>query len=181
MRSKEFTSLVTKYKDGIYRLSKWIVKDHDEAQDIMQETFIRLWNRRSTLKKYRNLESVFYVTAKNLALNALKKKKKMTISSTSDIDIADSIPEESADNDQGVNFQLLVKRSMDQLSVNQRIVFELRDIENRSIEEIAKITNATENNVRVLLSRARQKIRKLCIKEMNDEYRRAENTLRKIL
>ena len=70
----EFKIKVFPLKNKLYRLANRLLGDPEEAQDIVQEAFIKLWNRREKLDEYRSVEALAVVTTRNLCLDKLKQR-----------------------------------------------------------------------------------------------------------
>jgi RNA polymerase sigma factor (sigma-70 family) len=170
MTHQEFKILVFPLKNKLYRFSKRILDDPEEAKDIVQEVFIKLWKKGDGLMEYKSIEALAMVTTRNLCLDKIKAKK---------------YPSESIDNlrneveetgfDQKPDLSDLVQKVhhiIKTLPELQRTVIQLRDIEGYDFDEIAGILDMNENAVRVNLSRARKKIREMFINNKYHEYQR---------
>jgi RNA polymerase sigma factor (sigma-70 family) len=170
MTSQEFKILVFPLRNKLYRFSKRILDDPEEAKDIVQEVFIKLWKKGDDLMAYKSIEALAMVTTRNLCLDKLKAKK---------------YPSESIDN---IRIEVEVKgyeENQDLSGVIQKIhqiiktlpelqrsVIQLRDIEGYDFDEISGILNMNENAIRVNLSRARKKIREILVNNKFYEYQR---------
>ncbi|MEA3504773.1 MAG: sigma-70 family RNA polymerase sigma factor [Bacteroidota bacterium] len=170
MDFKEYTSRVLPVKDKLFRLANRMVCHNAEAEDIVQETLIRLWNKRNNLHKYRSIEAFAVVITKNLCLDYLKSKKSKTVELTcfnsgkTDVD-----PYKETETKDVMS---LVKTVIDQLPDKQKIVLQLRDIEGKEFDEIVEITGESLNTIRVTLSRARKKVKEAIIRKESYEYKR---------
>jgi RNA polymerase sigma factor (sigma-70 family) len=157
MTPEEFTIHVFPLKNKLYRFAKRILDDTEEAKDIVQEVFIRLWKKRDNLKKYKSIEALAMVSTRNLCLDKLKTKKHPaedinTIKQEFEVDRN----EEAIDQDEMLR---KVHAGIKTLPELQRTVIQLRDIEGYDFSEIAEILDMNENAIRVNLSRARKRIR----------------------
>jgi RNA polymerase sigma factor (sigma-70 family) len=170
MTHQEFKILVFPLKNKLYRFSKRILDDPEEAKDIVQEVFIKLWKKGDGLMEYKSIEALAMVTTRNLCLDKLKAKK---------------YPSESIDNvrneveetgfEQSPDLSDMVQKVhhiIKTLPELQRTVIQLRDIEGYDFEEIAGILDMNENAIRVNLSRARKKIREMFTNNKYHEYQR---------
>ncbi len=168
MTSEEFKSEVLPIKNKLYRFALRLLGDTEEAQDIVQEIFLRLWTKRDKLGEYRNIEAFSMTMTRNLCLDKLKspaiRKEKL--------DDIREMPDNRTPytSTETTDTMRLVKRAMDALPEQQRMVIQLRDVEECDFDEIADITGLSLNNVRVSLSRARKKIRDTLIKINNYEF-----------
>jgi RNA polymerase sigma-70 factor (ECF subfamily) len=170
MTQQEFKIQVFPLRNKLYRLSRRILDDEEEAKDIIQEVFIKLWKKGDGLKEYRSIEALAMVMTRNLCLDKLKSKKY----SSESIDTLRSEVEETGIRDTEDLSDTLhkVHRIIKSLPELQRTVIQLRDIEGYDYEEISGILGMNENAVRVNLSRARKKIRDVFVNNTNYEYQR---------
>jgi RNA polymerase sigma-70 factor (ECF subfamily) len=144
--------------------------DTEEARDIVQEIFLRLWSKRDKLGEYRSIEAFAMTMTRNLCLDKLKSPsaKKNTISERTEMPDYRT-PYESTEM---LDTMEVVRKAMDALPEQQKMIIHLRDVEGFGFDEIAEATGLSMNNVRVLLSRARKKIRDTLIKIHNYEFSR---------
>jgi RNA polymerase sigma-70 factor (ECF subfamily) len=162
-----FTQLLDIYSDRIYNLALRIVRRTDEAADVLQETFIKVFEKIDSFDGRSDFFTWLYRIATNLSLMKLRKNKRIVLS---DEDI-----EQQFDRPNSVEIQewqslplkdMLTKEfrqrldeAVESLPEIYRSVFVLRDLENLSIKETSKILNITETNVKVRLKRARMYLR----------------------
>ena len=155
-------------KHKMYRLANRLLNNIPEAEDVVQEVFIRLWNRKEKLAEYRNLEAFSITITKNLCLDRLKSKRNKTDELTDQNKKTENLTP-------GMAMELndtykKVNHLINQLPEQQRMIVQLRDIEGHDFTEIAEMLNITENTIRVNLSRARKKIRDGMQKKYDYEY-----------
>jgi len=159
--------LVNKYSDRIYNLALRILRRKEDAEDVLQETFLTVIEK---LDKFDGRSSFFtwiYRIATNAALMRLRKKKVVFQELNDDPDFQESIENRvfvDWSQDPSINvFDEEVKQKIDEainkLSDIYRSVFVLRDIEGLSIKETSEILGITEENVKIRLRRARQFLR----------------------
>ncbi|APF17131.1 RNA polymerase sigma factor [Caldithrix abyssi] len=159
--------LVNKYSDRIYNLALRILRRKEDAEDVLQETFLTVIEK---LDKFDGRSSFFtwiYRIATNAALMRLRKKKVVFQELNDDPDFQESIESRvfvDWSQDPSVNvFDEEIKQKLNEainkLSDIYRSVFVLRDIEGLSIKETSEILNITEENVKIRLRRARQFLR----------------------
>jgi len=166
----QFKIQVFPLKNKLYRLAKRLLEDSEEAQDIVQEAFIKLWNQREKLDEYRSVEALAVVMTRNLCLDKLKAKKYPTESLEN---LKADIPEPGVDTKQESDELVSrIKRIIGTLPEQMRTIIQLRDIEGYDYEEMAKILGMKENAIRVNLSRARKKVREIMIKRKLYEFQR---------
>ena len=168
MTVDQFKIEVLPHKHKLYRFACRLLRDPQEAEDIVQEVMIRLWDRRESLAQYRSIEAFAMTITKNLCLDRLKKTGSRKVElNESDVRHAERDPYlqmEASDS------YRKIKGLIDLLPEQQRMIIHLRDIEGYEYEEIASITGLTENTIRVNLSRARKKVRETMIKQYRYEF-----------
>lgn len=165
MESSEFKERFLHFHSLIYRVGYAILENKDDAKDILQEVFIKLWNRRDEMAHVKNDEAFIITMTKNVSLDFLRSKKKNDSVSLLNTDIM---------NDESIETQIWAReelanviKCMEHLPENQQKVIRLRHFADMSISEISGITNLTEMNVRQLLSRARLSIKEQIMKKWN--------------
>ena len=160
MKKIDFRTDVLPLKNELYRLALRITLNHAEAQDVVQETMIRVWNRREQWDTIENIEAFCLTICRNLALDRSKLAERQNASLDEGIDAADhsynANPEEQTVQRDRVE---LVRRLISQLPEKQRSCMQLRDIEGKSYKEIAEVMGITEQQVKVNIFRARQTIK----------------------
>lgn len=162
MDKKEFTEIVMPLKDRLYRLAKRILVSADEAEDAVQEVFFKLWKGKKNLENYRSPEAFAITMTKNYCLDRLKSKQASNLKIVhSNYPTSQNIEREVEANE-GV---ALVFEIMETLPEQQKIVLQLRDVEQLEFSEIAKILDSNETAIRVALSRARKTVREAMIKK----------------
>lgn len=154
------------FHQKLYRIAYRLLEDVSDAEDMVQETYIKLWNKRDELNHLENTESYTVVTLRNLCLDFLRSKARHREQSMDDLDygIADSAPTALAEieSDDGV---AQIKQIIDSLPDQQRKIMKMKHLDDYSLEEIEEMTGLSSVNVRVLLSRARKKVRELFEKQ----------------
>lgn len=154
-------------KDKLFRLALRITFDRAEAEDVVQDTMIRVWNKREEWTQFGSIEAYCLTVAKNLAIDRSQKKEAQNVELTPEMEEESEI---SGPYDQLVNNERMsiIHRLINELTEKQRLIMQLRDIEGESYKEIAKILNLTEEQVKVNLFRARQKVKQRYLEI--DEY-----------
>ncbi len=164
MNKTEFTDLVLPFKDKLFRLAKRILVSKDEADDAVQEVFLKLWKGKESIENYKNPEAFAITMTKNYCLDRLKSKQASNLKIVhSNYPTSENIEKKIEAND-GVE---LVFKIMDSLPEQQKIVLQLRDVEQFEFSEIAQILDSNETAIRVALSRARKTVRDAMIKKYN--------------
>jgi RNA polymerase sigma-70 factor (ECF subfamily) len=168
MTIEMFKIEVLPMKHKLYRLANRMLQNVPEAEDVVQEIFLRLWSRRDKLEEYKSIEAFAMTMTKNLCLDNLKSKRNKTDEYKKEHDqVIDKTPYSEMEKGDSYN---LVKKLIDQLPEQQKLIIHLRDIEGYGYEEIAEMMNISENTIRVNLSRARKKVRDTMIKRYNYEF-----------
>ena len=176
-----FTQLVHLYSDRVYNLALRILRREDDAADILQETFIKVYEKIDTFDGRADFFTWLYRIATNMALMKLRKDKR-TVYSDEDIEKQFDRPDMTTvqewrnlplKNMLSEEFQIHLNQAVDSLSEIYRSVFILRDLENLSIKETSKLLGITETNVKVRLKRARMFLRDKLAQYMSEVNERA--------
>ena len=158
MKEISFKNDVLPLKDKLFRLALRITLNREEAEDIVQDTLMKLWNQRDEWSAIQNMETYSMTICRNLSLDAIEKKERLNISL--DETVHDR-PDTSRTQDEELMKQQqlnTVMRIIGQLPEKQRTIMQLRDIEGKSYQEIADIMSINVSDVKVNLFRARQKV-----------------------
>lgn len=165
MDQSEFLKIVLPFKDKVYRLAKRLLVSKDEAEDATQELYFKLWKNKSKIEGYDSVEAYAMMMTKNYCLDQLKSKRasNLTLVHSNYQDESSSLQNEIENNDSAT----IIKRMIDDLPEKQKMIVQLRDIENYEYQEIGKIMNMEPTAIRVALSRARKTLRDNFIKKQN--------------
>ena len=157
MKKADFVSLVMPFKDKVYRLAKRLLVSTEEAEDATQEILLKLWNNKEKIGEYKNVEAFSMTMTKNFCLDRLKSKQaqNLKIVHSNYTDNSSSLQKQVESKD-SVSW---VARIMEELPEQQKIIVQLRDIEQYDFSEISKMLDMNETAIRVALSRARKTIR----------------------
>jgi RNA polymerase sigma-70 factor, ECF subfamily len=158
MQEISFRNDILPLKDKLFRLALRITLDRAEAEDVVQDTMIRVWNKRDEWQQFESVEAYCLIVAKNLAIDRSQKKEAQHVELTPEMaEEADtSGPYDRLVNDERMR---IIHRLINELPEKQRLIMQLRDIEGESYKEIAKVLQLTEEQVKVNLFRARQKVK----------------------
>ncbi|MHC1779482.1 MAG: RNA polymerase sigma factor [Bacteroidales bacterium] len=167
MTPQEFNIVVSKLRPRLINFASGFVKDGaSTADDMVQEAIIKLW-KSNEIQEVRNPEALTMHILKNVCLDYLKLKKNSMESLNPNFRIyTDSDPSSSIERKDEV---CSINSYLSILPNDQMIAVRLRDIMGYEMEEIAKILDTTEGNVRTLLSRARQKLREKLLADGKDK------------
>jgi RNA polymerase sigma factor (sigma-70 family) len=144
----EFNQSVDLYSDNIYRFILKNMKDKDEARDVVQDAFEKVWLKASEVA-FEKAKSYLFTTAYRLMLERIKKKKRQEPIDSSLRIVAGSSREPDFD------LKRVLQEALEKLSEIQRSVIMLRDYEGYSYQEIGEITGLNESQVKVYIFRAR--------------------------
>lgn len=162
MDDLEFIALINPFKDKLFRIAKRMLISVEEAEDATQEVIYKLL--KTDVKALRNVESMAVVMTKNYCLDQLKSKRsgnlKLVHTNYGD---SSSLESEIVDKDS----VSVVESIINSLPEQQRLIVQLREIEEYEFAEIAKVLDMNETAIRVSLSRAR-KIIKEKFEEINN-------------
>ena len=162
MEKISFRNDILPLKNKLFRLALRITLNNAEAEDIVQETLIKVWKKQDSWNEIESIEAFCYAICRNLALDRIKRADKFSESLDETQYMAvdtsySSNPEVMVQMSDRVK---LVKHLIDHLPEKQKSVIQLRDFEGRSYKEIANVMQMTEEQVKVTLFRARQTIKK---------------------
>ena len=159
MKSINFRNDLLPLKDRLFRLALRITLDTAEAEDVTQDTLIRVWEKREELQDLKSLEAYVLTVCRNLALDRSQKRQAANLSiEETDADAPDTSPgpDEKMEQDERLR---RVHDIFNSLPEQQRTAMQLRDIEGRSYKEVADIMGITEENVKITLFRARKAVK----------------------
>lgn len=162
MLASEFKTKVLPLSNKLLRFATQLLRDEEQARDIIQDVFLKLWQKKDKLAEVENLEAFAVRMTRNRCMDTFKAKKPV-------LDDGTVIRHNGASHDLQQEIELsesavLVRRLIGGLPDIQRTVMHLRDIEQYEYEEIATMTDLSVNAIRVNLSRARKKVRDELIK-----------------
>jgi RNA polymerase sigma-70 factor (ECF subfamily) len=165
-----FQADILPLKNELYRLALRITMNAAEAEDVVQETMMKVWNRREQWEQIESIEAFCLTICRNLSLDKLRRMDNQTQSLDAAYDPKDfhvaSNPEEQAVQRDRIQ---LVRQLINMLPEKQRSCMQLRDMEGKSYKDIAAILGITEEQVKVNIFRARQTIKERFQKIENNE------------
>jgi RNA polymerase sigma-70 factor (ECF subfamily) len=158
MENISFRTTVLPLSDRLFRLALRITMNRAEAEDVVQDTLMKVWEQRKEWEQIKNLEAFAIATCRNRALDIVKRAGRNTAS----LEVVDK-RQHTADNGlQSLEAReqiSLVRQIMDELPELQRTIMVLRDIEGKTYQEIAEALDISETQVKVYLHRARTKVK----------------------
>ena len=161
MKKISFRNDVLPLKNELYRLALRITLNPAEAEDIVQETMIKVWNKREQWNDIDSIEAFCLTICRNISLDKMRKMENQNQSleegehDTPDTSYASNPEEQAMQQDK----LALIRRLINSLPEKQRSAMQLRDFEGKSYKEIAKVMGISEEQVKVNIFRARQAIR----------------------
>ena len=168
MKTISFQTDILPLKNELFRLALRITQNRFEAEDVVQETMLKVWKGRSEWDKIDNIEAYCLTGCRNLSLDKMRHMDNQVQNIEQESEPADQSysanPEEQAVQHDRLQ---LVRQLISQLPEKQRTCMQLRDVEGKSYRDIANIIGISEEQVKVNIFRARQTIR--------ERFQKAEN------
>jgi RNA polymerase sigma-70 factor (ECF subfamily) len=133
------------------------VKNREEAEDAVQEVFVRLWNMGKKLDSINSVEALAFTMTKNYCIDLLRKQKHSSLTDDLSLDKwSESTPHEIIEQAES---GIIIRQIIDELPELYRTIINLHEIDGLSYEEISVKTGQNINSLRVIISRARSTIR----------------------
>ncbi|MBT2161056.1 RNA polymerase sigma factor [Zobellia barbeyronii] len=163
MQQADFIKIIGPFQDKLYRLAKRLLVSREEAEDATQEILLKLWTKNKSIEQYKSVEAFAMTMTKNFCLDRLKSKQagNLKLVHTNYEEKGSSLQKKIEAND-SVSW---VEKIMDDLPEQQKMVLQLRDVEEYDYDEIAKMLEMQPTAVRVALSRARKTVREKLIQK----------------
>ena len=158
MQKFSFRNDILPLKDKLFRLALRITFDRAEAEDIVQDTLIRVWDKRDEWDELESVEAYCLTITRNLAIDRSQKAEAQNLELTPETQEFPDALTPDRELEQAEQFRL-IHQLVNKLPEKQRTVLQLRDMEGKSYKEIAEIMGLTEDQVKVNLFRARQRIK----------------------
>jgi len=161
MKLQEFTQRIVGLQNKLYRFALHLTGQKAEAEDVVQEVMLRIWNKREERSRFDNLEAFCMRMAKNICIDQLRSKQRGYL----DIEKA----AESIDNQNPLEIASYhdtyqhIQKMVAKISIKQRMILQMREVEAMSYQEIADILEISLAQVKVNLFRARNQIREQLI------------------
>ena len=167
MKKISFRTDVLPLKNELFRLALRITLNREDAEDVVQETMIRVWNRRDQWEQIESIEAFCTTICRNLALDKTKQASNQDASLDNEGHDAPDHSYSANPEEQAVQRDRVerVRRLMDLLPEKQRSCMQLRDVEGKSYKEIATVMDISEQQVKVNIFRARQTIKQEYLKQ----------------
>lgn len=163
------TTVFTSLRKNFLKQAQRILASEEDAEDVVQDAFCKLWRSDYTLKSTNEAEALARTTIRNLSLDELRKQEvrpQFSLDDERDTVLQRSALEEIEIRERFEQVETIIEA---ELSPSERRVMHLKEYEERSIEEIAQMMDLTEAAVRMKLSRARKRIRTVYQEQNNKE------------
>lgn len=158
-----FQKHILPYKDKLYRFAYSLLHNAPEAEDVVQEVLMKIWQRRDTWNEIDNMEALTMKMTKNLALDKMRSKYARTDSLPEHFDWRsdEATPEEQTESEDQI---ARIRQLMQELPEKHRLVMQLRDMEGLTYEEISETLEMPMSQVKINLFRARQQMKEYLLK-----------------
>lgn len=172
-----YAKLVDKYERALYFHILKMIKDREQVEDLVQETFVKAFDNLNTYSTNYAFSTWLYRIATNHTIDYLRKKKLKTLSidepmRTKDGEMEMQLPDESAKTDRNIirkQRQKIVRNAIDDLPEKYRKVIELRHMEEKSYQEIADVLDLPLGTVKAHIFRARELLYK-ALKDKKEKF-----------
>jgi len=157
-KEKAFTSIIKKYQEKLYWHIRRMVIDHDDANDVLQNMFIKVWNGLTNFREDSQLYTWLYRIATNESLTFLEQSKKRSSVSLNEMEsgLANKIVADKNFDPQRLEWKLQL--AIQQLPEKQRVVFNLRYYDEMPYEEMSRILETSEGALKASYHHAAKKI-----------------------
>jgi len=169
-----FESLITKYKDKVFNIAYSFTLNYSESDDIAQNVFVKVYLNLNFFEEKSAFSTWLYRITVNECFNGLKKRKKNAVSLETEVAgkdevlLKDVLADPDADIEKKIisgETQKIIRQALLELPEKYRMIVTLRDIEDISYEDIAKIMKISDAKVKVWLFRARNKLKNILNKK----------------
>jgi RNA polymerase sigma factor (sigma-70 family) len=159
MTEKEYNECVTQYADNVYRFILKNLRHEEDARDVVQTAFEKMWRNRDDVDHSKS-KSYLFTVAYNGMIDHLRKVKRVQLKE-------EFRDEARVTNREMNNARAILQEALARLSETQRSLVMLKDYEGYSYDEIGKIMNLSESQVKVYLHRARVQLKEYIVKVEN--------------
>jgi RNA polymerase sigma-70 factor, ECF subfamily len=161
-----FRTIVGEYSDYVYAIAFRVLGSSEDARDMVQETFIKVWRNIEKYKPAVKFSTWLYTIATNLCIDKLREQKRAPLDSYPESGIPNNLmePEIGTNSIDYKQLEVLIAKMTGNLPPMQKMVFVLKDIEGLSSDEIEQITGMTKEQIKSNLHYARKEIKSQLIK-----------------
>lgn len=157
-KEKAYTAIIKKYQERLYWHIRRLVVDHEDANDVLQNVFIRVWNGLQNFKEESQLYTWLYRIGTNESLTFLENQKKRTAVSLSDVETGLSNKIKADKHFDPNRLEWKLQLAIQQLPEKQRIVFTLRYYDEMPYEEMSRVLETSEGALKASYHHAVKKI-----------------------
>ena len=157
-REAAFTSIIKKYQEKLYWHIRRMVIGHDDANDVLQNVFIRVWNGLGNFREDAQLYTWLYRIATNESLTYIESQKKRASVSLSDVESGLSNKIHADKHFDAKKLEWKLQLAIQQLPEKQRIVFNLRYYDEMPYEEMSRVLETSEGALKASYHHAVKKI-----------------------
>ena len=157
-REKGFTGIIKKYQEKLYWHIRRMVVQHEDANDVLQNMFIKVWKALDNFREDSQLYTWLYRIATNESLTFLEQQKKKSTISLSDVENGLSNKLKADKNYDSNKIEWKLQLAMQQLPEKQRVVFNLRYYDEMPYQEMSKVLDTSEGALKASYHHAVKKI-----------------------
>jgi RNA polymerase sigma-70 factor (family 1) len=154
-----FARLFHQHKQMVYNVAWTYTEDKSLSEDILQDVFVIVWKKRETLPEVKDFAAYLYTVAKNRALDVLRKQSADRARENKTMIHQKSWVPDHTVNISEEGMEALLQKALDILTPQQRRAFELRRMEDQSLEQISEAMDLSKNTVQNHLTLAHRKVR----------------------
>lgn len=159
MTEKDYNECVKLYADNVYRFILKNLKNKEDAKDVVQSSFEKMWSNKEGVENLK-CKSFLFTVAYNTMIDLIRKNKRIVLKDNFGETILGS-------NNQQQNTKRILQEALNRLNERDRSLVMLKDYEGYNYAEIGEITNLNESQVKVYLHRARLQLREYLVKMEN--------------
>lgn len=157
-KERAFTELMKKYQERLYWHIRRLVVEHEDANDVLQNMFIKVWNGLENFREDSQLYTWLYRIATNECLSFLEQQKKRSAVSFEDIQEGLSEQVKASENFDANKLEWKLQLAIQQLPEKQRVVFTLRYYDEMPYEEMSRVLDTSEGALKASYHHAAKKI-----------------------
>jgi RNA polymerase sigma factor (sigma-70 family) len=157
-KEKAFTTIVKKYQEKLYWHIRRMVVDHDDANDVLQNVFIKVWNALENFREDSQLYTWLYRIATNESLTFLEQQKRKSAVSFDEVESGLSNKIKADEGFDANKLEWKLQLAIQQLPEKQRLVFNLRYYDEMPYEEMSRVLDTSEGALKASYHHAAKKI-----------------------
>ncbi|MEA4885373.1 MAG: sigma-70 family RNA polymerase sigma factor [Bacteroides graminisolvens] len=162
MELNQFKITVVPLRGKLLNYARKLTDDSSDAEDVVQEVMLKLWNIRQKLEEYNSIEALAVRITHNLCMDMWRSKRTDQVSLDQVSVVSQTVnPERVLEGNDEIR---LMREIISSLPTLQQTIIRMKDIEEYETEEIAQITGCSSESIRSNLSRARKKVRDIYLK-----------------